>query len=834
MANILEKLTSSLNENLEKSISLALSSGNSEIEPIHLFWNLTVETNSILRQALNKLGEEPRNYELKIKSEISKLSSSTGLTKDNIKISRRMIDSLNKAEAVATQNGDKYIAVDSWIEANIKDYKNIFVNYMEIVKTLNSIRGGQKIDSQTGDENLEALAKFTIDLNKKAIEGKLDPVIGRDEEIERTIQILIRKTKNNPILLGEPGVGKTALVEGLASRIVRGDVPNSLKNKKILNLDMTSLVAGAKYRGEFEDRLQAVVREVKNAGNIILFIDEIHVIIGAGASEGSMDAANILKPALARGELRTIGATTLKEYRKYFEKDTALQRRFQPVNLSEPTVPQALQILRGLKERLETHHNISITDSALVSAVKLSDRYISDRFLPDKAIDLIDEASAELRMQIESEPFPLSQAKRLIAQIRVEQEALKMEGVEKNRLDEVEKELAFAEKRRADLEEKFENEKRVFKQIADTKSEIESKKSEISRLESEGKYESVAKLKYGTIPDLEKRVDLLIKSWDEMQKTGTLLKNKVDDESIAKVLSRWTGIPVSKMLQSERDKIINIEEYLNKEVISQENAIRAVAKAIKRNRAGLSDGNRPIGSFLFLGSTGVGKTETAKALARFLFDSENSMIRFDMSEYMEKHSVSKLIGASAGYVGYDEGGQLTEAVRRKPYSVLLFDEIEKAHRDVWNILLQVLDDGRLTDNKGVTVDFRNTIVILTSNLQQDKLGEFFRPEFLNRLDEIVNFKRLEQNDIIKILEIFIKKIEKKVAERGLKISLSGSAKNYIANIGFDEVYGARPLKRALYEEIEDRLADLILEDKIKDGDLINFDFVNNEIVTKIN
>jgi ATP-dependent Clp protease ATP-binding subunit ClpB len=833
MANILEKLTSSLNENLEKSISLALSSGNSEIDPLHLFWNLTIETNSILRQTLNKLGEEPRGYELKIKSEIDKLPSSTAVAKENIRLSRRIIDSLNKAEAIAIKNGDKYIAVDSWIEANIQDFKHIFTNFMEIVKTLNSIRGNQKIDSQTGDANLEALSKYTIDLNKQAFDGKLDPVIGRDEEIERTIQILIRKTKNNPILLGEPGVGKTALVEGLATRIIKGDVPNSLKNKKILTLDMTALVAGAKYRGEFEDRLQAVVREVKSSGNIILFIDEIHVIIGAGAGEGSMDAANILKPALARGELRTIGATTLKEYRKYFERDTALQRRFQPVNLSEPTVPQALQILRGLKERLETHHNISITDSALVSAIKLSDRYISDRFLPDKAIDLIDEASAELRMQIESEPFPLSQAKRLISQIRIEQEALKMEGVEKNRLDEVEKELDFAEKRQADLEEKFENEKRVFKQIAETKSEIESKKSEISRLESEGKYEAIAKLKYSTIPELEKRVDSLTKSWEEMQKTGTLLKNRVDEESIAKVISRWTGIPVSKMLQSEKDRIINIEEHLNREVISQENAIHAVARAIKRNRAGLSDGNRPIGSFLFLGSTGVGKTETAKALARFLFDSENALIRFDMSEYIEKHSVSKFIGASAGYVGYDEGGQLTEAVRRKPYSVLLFDEVEKAHHDVWNILLQVFDDGRLTDNKGVTVDFRNTILILTSNIQNNKLKDTFKPEFLNRLDEIVNFKKLEQNDIVKILDIFLKKIEKKVAERGIKLIISDSAKEYIANIGFDDVYGARPLKRALYEEIEDRIADLILEDKIKDGNSIHFDFINHEIVVKV-
>ena len=822
-----------MTENLEKSISLALSSQNSEVEPLHLFWNLTIETNSILRQALNQLGEEPRGYQVKIESEIEKLPKVSQISKENIRLSKKMADSLQKAEAVATKNGDKYIAVDSWIEANIKDYKNIFSNWQEIIKTLQSIRGEQKIETQTGDENLDALSKYAIDLNQQAIDRKLDPVIGRDEEIERTIQILIRKTKNNPILLGEPGVGKTALVEGLAQRIVEGDVPNSLKNKKIYMLDMTALIAGAKYRGEFEDRLKAVVNEVKQAGNIILFIDEIHTIVGAGASEGSMDAANILKPALARGELRTIGATTLKEYRKYFEKDMALQRRFQPVTLAEPTVPQALQIMRGIKERLETHHNISITDSALVSAVKLSDRYISDRFLPDKAIDLIDEAAAELRMQIESEPSPLAQVKRLIAQLMVEKEALKMEGVKDKRLDEVEKELQFAEKRKADLEEQFENEKRVFKQIAELKSQIEEKKGEVAQLELRGEYEKVARIKYGTIPELEKRVEELSQSWEEMQKKGTLLKNRVDEESIAKVISRWTGIPVAKMLQSEKDKVLHIEEHLNREVISQEKAIQAVAKAIKRNKAGLSDPNRPIGSFLFLGPTGVGKTETAKALARFLFDSENAMVRFDMSEYMEKHSVSKLIGASAGYVGYEEGGQLTEAVRRKPYSVLLFDEIEKAHRDVWNILLQVLDDGRLTDNKGVTVDFRNTIIILTSNLQEENLREFFRPEFLNRLDDIVKFKKLEQQDIVKILDIFISKIQKKLEEREIEIEVTPKAKEYIASIGFDEVYGARPLKRALYNEVEDRLAELILEEKVDKGNRVVFDFVDGEITTKV-
>jgi ATP-dependent Clp protease ATP-binding subunit ClpB len=824
-----EKLTASLQGNLEKGVSLALSKGNGEVEPLHIFWNLVLETSSPLREVLNRLGEEPRGYELRIQSEIEKFPKSSGVSKESIRLSRKGMESLQKAEAVATQKGDSFIATDSWIEANIENYKSIFPNYKEILKELLKARGEKRIESATGDEVLEALKKYSRNLNLASKEGKLDPVIGRDEEIERAIQILIRKTKNNPILLGEPGVGKTALIEGLASRIVSGDVPNSLKSKTIHLLDMTALIAGAKYRGEFEDRLQAVVNEVKSAGNVILFIDEIHTIVGAGNSEGSMDAANILKPALARGELRTIGATTLKEYRKYFEKDTALQRRFQPITLSEPTISQALQIMRGIKERLETHHNISISDSALVSAVKLSDRYISDRFLPDKAIDLIDEASAELRMQIESEPFPLSQVKRLISSLHVEREALKMEGVEKGRLEELAEELKFAEKRKADLEEKFATEKRIFSQISDTKVEIEKKKIEMGKLESESKYGEVAKIRYETIPQLESRVLEL----EKVQKEGTLLKNRVDEESIAKVISRWTGIPISKMLQSEKERILEIEKHLNSEVISQEVAVKSVARAIKRNKAGLSEENRPIGSFLFLGSTGVGKTETAKALARFLFDSESAMVRFDMSEYMEKHSVSKLIGASAGYIGYEEGGQLTEAVRRKPYSVLLFDEIEKAHHDIWNLLLQVLDDGRLTDNKGVTVDFRNTIVILTSNLQKENLKNYFRPEFLNRLDEVVEFQTLGEEAILRILDIFLGKVEKKLSERNLKLEVSSEAKRYIASVGFDEVFGARPLKRAVSEEIEDRIADAILESRVSDGDTLKFGFQNGEIFLEI-
>jgi ATP-dependent Clp protease ATP-binding subunit ClpB len=719
---------------------------------------------------------------------------------------------------------------------------------MELAKNIEAARGGAKIDSQSADETLESLSKYGIDLTAQAAEGKLPPVIGRDEEVQRVMQILIRKTKNNPILLGEPGVGKTALVEGLAQRIVNKEVPLSLQNKRVVALDMSALIAGAKYRGEFEDRLKAVIDEVKENANIILFIDEIHTIVGAGASEGSMDAANILKPALARGELHTIGATTLKEYRKYFEKDAALQRRFQPVNVDEPNLNQALQILRGIKENLEAHHNVSITDSALVAAAKLSDRYITDRSLPDKAIDLIDEAAAELKMQIESEPNALAAIKRKIQELHVEKEALKMDDGANNdkRLNEIEKELADAQESRRELESQFQHEKEIFEKIASIKSEVEAKKREAEMAKNGGDYNKAAEIEYGVVPKLlEEEQELQVK-WSEMQKAGTLLKNSVDEDSIASIVSRWTGIPVNKMLQSEKDKILHVEDELNKDVVGQSKATHAVSRAIKRNKAGLSDKNRPIGSFLFLGPTGVGKTQTAKTLAKFLFDSEDALIRIDMSEYMEKHAVSRLVGAAPGYVGYDEGGQLTEAVRRKPYSVVLFDEVEKAHPDVFNILLQVLDDGRLTDNKGVTVDFSNTIIILTSNIASDKiinhagsaeledmvmaeLKQAFKPEFLNRLDDVVIFNALGAEQIKGIVDIFFREIAKKVQSRDIELSLSEEAKAYIAEAGFDPVYGARPLKRALYEIVEDRLADLILEGTVKEGSRVEFVMNNGEI-----
>ena len=857
MNNIFEKLTNQMSEAIDSGVSLALHNKNQEVSNLHILWALITNTNSILNQMLNKMNANKAAIELEIKSLATKLPAVSSVTKENIKISRELAESLQKAQGYSVTLGDSFIAIDSWMMANIDSpvFKDVFSKYLDLKeakKNLEAIRGGKKIDSQSSDDILEALGKYGIDLNKKALDGELEPVIGRDEEIQRMMQILIRKTKNNPILLGEPGTGKTAIVEGLAQMIIKNEVPHSLANKRVVTLDLSAMIAGAKYRGEFEDRLKAVVDEVKKAGNIILFIDEIHTIIGAGASEGSMDAANILKPSLARGELHTIGATTLKEYRKYFEKDAAMQRRFQPVNVGEPTVNQALQILRGIKERLEAHHNVTINDSALVAAAKLSDRYISDRFLPDKAIDLIDEAAAELKMQIESEPLALSKIKREIATLRVEKEALLMEDKDKNknRLSEIEHEVSNLSEKQRGLETQFENEKETFNQIAIQKAKIEELKNKAERAKRESKFEEAAKIEYGEIPQLNKNISDLENKWKEMESNGTLLRNSVDEESVASIVSRWTGIPVNKMLTGEKERILQVESVLKKDVIGQDEAIKAIAGAIKRNKAGLSSANKPIGSFLFLGPTGVGKTESAKTLAKFLFDDTKAMIRFDMSEYMEKHAVSRLIGAAPGYVGYEEGGQLTEAVRRKPYAVILFDEIEKAHPDVFNILLQVLDDGRLTDNKGVTVDFKNTIIILTSNIGSSKiisisdknerkdavlaeLKAHFRPEFLNRLDDIVIFEQLGLEAITKIVDLMFADIAKKVAEKGITLELTDKARANIAEAGFDPVFGARPLKRALYEIVEDKLAELILEEKIAENDCVIFDEKNNEITASI-
>jgi len=856
-SNISEKLTHQMTEMIESSVSLALHNKNSEVEPIHFLWALLANSNSPLNQMLTKMGVDKTAIELEVKSAATKLPTASNVTKESIHLSRNFAQSLESASGEMVKNGDSFLAIDTYIVANLKNdpFKSIlgqYVDVRELVKTFEASRAGQKIESQTADETLESLSKYGIDLTKMAVEGKLSPVIGRDEEIGRMMQILIRKTKNNPILLGEPGVGKTALVEGLAQRIIAKEVPLSLQNKKVIALDMSALIAGAKYRGEFEDRLKAVINEVKQSTNIILFIDEIHTIVGAGASEGSMDAANILKPALARGELHTIGATTLKEYRKYFEKDAALQRRFQPVHVDEPSVNQTLQILRGLKERLEAHHSITIADSALIAAAKLSDRYIGDRFLPDKAIDLIDEAAAELRMQIESEPNALASVKRTLTHLQVEKEALKMETSSANtkRLEEIERELADATEARRGLEGQFAHEKEVFTKIAKIKYEIEAKRREAETAKQIADFNKAAEIEYGHIPKLFEEEKTLQEQWKGMVAVGTLLKNSVDEASIAGIVSRWTKIPVNKMLQSEKEKILHIEEELNHDVVGQEKATHAVARAIKRNKAGLSDKSRPIGSFLFLGPTGVGKTQTAKTLAKFLFDTAESMIRIDMSEYMEKHAVSRLVGAPPGYVGFDEGGQLTEAVRRKPYSVILFDEVEKAHPDVFNVLLQVLDDGRLTDNKGVVVDFTNTIIILTSNIASDKimthqgesgleamvLGELrqhFKPEFLNRLDDVVVFNPLGEAQILSIVDLFFRDIAAKVEERDITLILTESAKRYIASAGFDPVYGARPLKRALYEIVEDRLADLILGGEVIEGSSVIFDVIEDEITVSV-
>ncbi len=853
MANIQEFLTDNMLSNLESAASLAIHSKNNEVVPLHLLWALIVDSSSILNQICNKFNISKEALELEIKSKISNLATSSNVNRENMRFSNEFINSLESAKGLMSANGDNYLSVDTWLisesEKNpIREILAKFIDIKEFQKELQNLRAGRKIESKTSDETLDSLNKFGIDLTAKASEGKLDPVIGREEEIERLMQILIRKTKNNPILLGEPGVGKTAIVEALAQRIIKKDVPKSLQNKKVIALDMSALIAGAKYRGEFEDRLKAVVNEVIKSENIILFIDEIHTIVGAGASEGSMDAANILKPALARGELHTIGATTLKEYRKYFEKDAALQRRFQPVNVGEPSVNEALAMLRGIKEKLEIHHNVTINDSALVAAAKLSKRYIADRFLPDKAIDLIDEAAAELKMQIESEPSSLRKVRKDIETLEVENEALKMENDEKNqkRLDEISKELANLKEKQSALNSQFENEKAVFDSISAKKKEIDSLKNEAIFAKNKGEFQKAAELEYGKIPECEKEVANLEEKWKKMSENGVLLKNQVDEDLVAGILSKWTGISVQKMLTSEKQKFLEVEKHLKESVIGQDKALSALARAIKRNKAGLNADNKPIGSFLFLGPTGVGKTQSAKALAKFLFDDEKAMIRFDMSEFMEKHSVSRLLGAPPGYIGHEEGGELTEAVRRKPYSVLLFDEVEKAHKDVFNVLLGILDDGRATDSKGVTVDFKNTIIILTSNIassaimnlsgkeQEDavknELKNFFKPEFLNRLDDIITFNPLGKDEAYEIVKLLFKDLQKSLENKGIKASLSENAALLIAKDGFDPDFGARPLRRAIYDLIEDKLSDMILADKLDENDEIIIDAKNDEIV----
>ena len=815
-------------EAVQEAVNLVQAKGQQAIEPVHLLAGVMKVGENITRFIFQKLGINEQQVALVLDRQIDSLPKVSGAEPY---LSRESNEVFQKAMDYSKQMGDEFVSIEPVLLAilNVKStassiLKDAGVTESELRKAIEELRKGDKVTSQSSEDTYQALEKYAINLNEAARNGKLDPVIGRDEEIRRVLQILSRRTKNNPILIGEPGTGKTAIVEGLAHRILRGDVPENLKNKQVYSLDMGALVAGAKYKGEFEERLKAVINEVKKSdGNIILFIDEIHTLVGAGKGEGAMDAANILKPALARGELRSIGATTLDEYQKYFEKDKALERRFQVVMVNEPDTLSTISILRGLKERYENHHHVRIKDDAIIAAVELSNRYITDRFLPDKAIDLMDEAAAKLRMEVDSVPEELDEITRKIKQLEIEREAIKREN-DTAKLEQIGKELSELKEQESSYKAKWQSEKALVNKIQQNKVEIENLKFEADKAEREGDYGKVAEIRYGKLQALNKEIEETQQRLHQMQGDKAMIKEEVDAEDIADVVSRWTGIPVSKMLQSEREKLLHLEDELHKRVIGQEEAIEAVADAVRRSRAGLQDPKRPIGSFLFLGTTGVGKTELAKALAEFLFDDESMMTRIDMSEYQEKHTVSRLIGAPPGYVGYDEGGQLTEAVRRKPYSVVLFDEIEKAHPDVFNILVQVLDDGRLTDNKGRTVNFKNTIIIMTSNMgssyiqsQMEKLNgsnkaeiieetkrevmnmlkKTIRPEFLNRIDETIMFLPLTEKEIKQIVNLQISNVQKMLAENGVELQLTDAAVNFLAKAGYDPEFGARPVKRAI-------------------------------------
>ncbi|HAS6078600.1 TPA: ATP-dependent chaperone ClpB [Vibrio vulnificus] len=852
----LDRFTSKFQIAISDAQSLALGRDHQYIEPVHLMVALLDQNGSPIRPLLTILNVDVTHLRSKLSEMLDRLPKVSGIGGD-VQLSSAMGAMFNLCDKIAQKRQDAYISSEIFLLAAIEDrgplgqlFKELGLTEQKVSQAIEQIRGGQKVNDQNAEELRQALEKFTIDLTERAEQGKLDPVIGRDDEIRRTIQVLQRRTKNNPVIIGEPGVGKTAIVEGLAQRIINNEVPEGLRGRRVLSLDMGALVAGAKYRGEFEERLKSVLNELsKEEGNIILFIDELHTMVGAGKGEGSMDAGNMLKPALARGELHCVGATTLDEYRHYIEKDPALERRFQKVLVDEPTVEDTIAILRGLKERYELHHHVEITDPAIVAAASLSHRYVSDRQLPDKAIDLIDEAASSIRMQIDSKPEALDKLERKIIQLKIEQQALSNEHDEasEKRLRSLNEELNEKEREFAELEEIWNAEKAALSGTQHIKAALEQARMDMEFARRAGDLSRMSELQYGRIPELEKQLDLATQA--EMQEM-TLLKNKVTDNEIAEVLSKQTGIPVSKMLEAEKEKLLRMEEVLHKRVIGQKEAVEVVSNAIRRSRAGLSDPNKPIGSFLFLGPTGVGKTELCKTLATFMFDSEDAMVRIDMSEFMEKHSVARLVGAPPGYVGYEEGGYLTEAVRRKPYSVILLDEVEKAHPDVFNILLQVLDDGRLTDGQGRTVDFRNTVVIMTSNLGSSRIQEnfamldyqsikeqvmevvtkHFRPEFLNRVDETVVFHPLGQDHIKSIAAIQLKRLANRMEEHGYQLEVSDKALELIAQVGFDPVYGARPLKRAIQQSIENPLAKSILAGSVLPDKKIQLIVNNDQIV----